>query len=313
MQQWYKTDVVKRFYLYHAMQSVLQLENISEKILLGKKEWNQNPIPEKIKTKNYREIQPVITIVWFVQETLGFKDIPYVNYILQTEELDKLINIPDIEKKSKKELVEEIKKIQEVSQNNTKELDFLKKNKLAFYFQKNIIEIEENKNKINKNLYKWFQFAQRSLDKENQEEDFMEFQSEKHFNKLTQRLQFRFLDEEDKEYIIEEEEYTEMVKRYELELKEEGKKEGKVEGIVQGKAEGIAQGIIQGKTEGITQGKVELLYTLLELKNCCENLEKEDFIKKYKKLGIEKLDKAIEFAKKASSQKEILQFINSLK
>jgi hypothetical protein len=26
MQQWYKTDVVKRFYLYHSLQSVLQLE-----------------------------------------------------------------------------------------------------------------------------------------------------------------------------------------------------------------------------------------------------------------------------------------------
>ena len=34
MQQWYKTDVVKRFYVYHAANSVLQLETLPFKKLL---------------------------------------------------------------------------------------------------------------------------------------------------------------------------------------------------------------------------------------------------------------------------------------
>ncbi len=53
MQQWYKMDVVKRFHLYHSLNSSLQLETLSVKQL------GLNKNNKKIKeTKDYHAIEP---------------------------------------------------------------------------------------------------------------------------------------------------------------------------------------------------------------------------------------------------------------
>ena len=67
MQQWYKPDVVHRFYTYHCINTALQLESLPLKsiALEGDKER---------KIKDYNEIVPVITLVWMVDDTFGFKE-----------------------------------------------------------------------------------------------------------------------------------------------------------------------------------------------------------------------------------------------
>ena len=67
MQQEYKKDVVKRFYVYHAASTVLQLETLEPVKITSKdgKEYTE---------KNYSGIEPVITLVWMVHDNLGFTD-----------------------------------------------------------------------------------------------------------------------------------------------------------------------------------------------------------------------------------------------
>ena len=64
MQQWYKTDVVKRFYVYHCLNTALQLENLPPKNLpMGK---------DKVRTtKDYHLLEPVITLLWMAADTFG--------------------------------------------------------------------------------------------------------------------------------------------------------------------------------------------------------------------------------------------------
>ncbi|MEK7253326.1 MAG: hypothetical protein AAB316_01165 [Bacteroidota bacterium] len=67
MQQDYKPQVVRRFYVYHSVGTALQLENMAEELASSKGE-------EKKKVVLYGKLEPVITIVWMVDDTLGFED-----------------------------------------------------------------------------------------------------------------------------------------------------------------------------------------------------------------------------------------------
>ena len=60
MQQWYKPDVVKRFYIYHAINSGLQLENLPYKSIIrdGKER----------KIRDYSTLEPVITLIWMAED-----------------------------------------------------------------------------------------------------------------------------------------------------------------------------------------------------------------------------------------------------
>jgi len=62
MQQWYKQDIVQRFYVYHAANTVLQLEDLP----------TIQPTKEK-KVKDYRPLMPVKTLIWLVDDTLKVK------------------------------------------------------------------------------------------------------------------------------------------------------------------------------------------------------------------------------------------------
>ena len=67
MQQRYKIDVVKRFYMYHSVSTALQLETLKP-IKITK------PNGETYTEKNYSGLEPVITLIWMVDDMLGFKE-----------------------------------------------------------------------------------------------------------------------------------------------------------------------------------------------------------------------------------------------
>ena len=57
MQQWYKPDVIYRFYTYHCLSTGLQLEDLPVKqVLMTNGKFKE--------VKDYRSIEPVITLIW---------------------------------------------------------------------------------------------------------------------------------------------------------------------------------------------------------------------------------------------------------
>ena len=73
MQQWKKPDIVHRFSLYHSLSSVLQLEDMPLKsIFINKKnriKKDSEKKNERIKVKDYRRLEPVITLIWMVDDS----------------------------------------------------------------------------------------------------------------------------------------------------------------------------------------------------------------------------------------------------
>ncbi|MCP4696356.1 MAG: hypothetical protein GY862_05865, partial [Gammaproteobacteria bacterium] len=62
MQQWYKPDIVQRFYLYHALNTGLQLEELPKnRVVIHRK-------GKLIKVKNYKALEPVLTLIWLVDD-----------------------------------------------------------------------------------------------------------------------------------------------------------------------------------------------------------------------------------------------------
>ncbi len=68
----------------------------------------------------------------------------------------------------------------------------------------------------------------------------------------------------------------------------------------------------RGRAEGKAEGKAETLYTILELKDLNKGINREEFVSTYSHLGAEKLEKVITLAKKASTQEDVLAFLNTL-
>ena len=64
MQQGYKKDVVKRFYLYQGVGVALQLENLPVKEVKGSGR----------KIRDYSGVVPVLTIVWMADDTFKTKE-----------------------------------------------------------------------------------------------------------------------------------------------------------------------------------------------------------------------------------------------
>jgi hypothetical protein len=244
MQQWYKRDVAQRFYLYHALNSGLQLEKLPIK---------RFPFPGKPgkskPAKDYRELEPVFTLIWMVTDTLNFTN-DYVSYLMAPEVVldflknDRLWHEPQI-----KELLEERKKVLEVVRNDTKNLDFLPKNRLVFMFQKNIV-----KSTLLKKYKQWFEFAEKTRDDNNEKKDFAQYQGDDVFSEMIRRLRRDNLTDEDFAYIADAKKNWEEVERLERGIYEDGKKDGEKIGIEKGKSEIVLNMIKQGMTiESIIQ------------------------------------------------------------
>ena len=203
MQQWYKPDVVRRFYLYHCASTTLQLETLAEKKIEIK---NKN---KKAKDRNYKEVQPVLTLVWMVNDNLEFTA-PFVAYTTAPETaLTFLENHSLWEKEDIKELLELRKEILKTLENKHKNLDFLRKNRLIFMFQDNIAKDDKLKK-----YRDWFEFAEKTLNKANKKADFHKFQQKDIFKEIMSLIAKSGLDKEELAYISDEAENIILFKRF---------------------------------------------------------------------------------------------------
>ena len=235
MQQWYKHDVVKRFYLYHAANSVLQLEDLPLK-QIGKEK----------QVKDYSGVLPVKTLIWLVDDALDFtKD--YSIYTMLPEEVgDFLTDTALWSTTNEKQLRTKRKELLKVLENDTKNLLFLKKNQLIFAFQKNIVKNLNEAfaaNQSQKPYMRWFEFAAKTRNKDNKPSDFKKFQSDAIFEEIMRKLNHASLNPVEKDYMH----YFE-----ELEGIAEVKwKEGRKEGVEIGVEMGVEIGVEQEKRANI--------------------------------------------------------------
>lgn len=222
MQQWYKPDVVYRFYTYHCLNTALQLESLPVKDFLlssGKIE----------KVKDYSGLLPVITIIWMVDDCLGFSD-DYVSYTMLPEKVKNLFEETNIWKNG--DIEARVKDILSTIKNDSKGLMFLQKNRLLFAFQKNIV-----KNEKFTRYSAWFTLAEKTLDKLNKKSDFDSYRKDKIFVELMRRLLKSNLTDDDLEYISDYQETREGIERYNEGMRNEGRNEG----IEIGKEQGIEE------------------------------------------------------------------------
>ena len=227
MQQWYKPDIIQRFYLYHALNSGLQLEDLPKERLPVKR-------GRRIKrTTKYRDVEPVITLIWMVDDSLNFTE-NYVSYVMTPELVldflknDRLWQYPEI-----KTLLAERNRLLDIAGNTTKHLDFLPKNRLIFAFQKNIVH-----NTHVEKYDRWFRFAEKSGEEENVEADFVEYREDDIFAEIIRRLEKDVLNQDDLDYIERERQAWEEVRRLERGFYEDGYEEGREVGREVGREEG---------------------------------------------------------------------------
>ncbi len=209
MQQWYKPDIVNRFYVYHTINSALQLEEMPNKNIF----INEDVTKE---TKDYTKLQPVITLIWLVDDTLNFTE-DYVAYNMTPEIVSDFISNEKLwlEKDIQKIIKEREIAINQLN-NDTKNLSFLQKNRLIWAFQKNIVKNE----KFTK--YKaWFELAEKTRNKLNSKSDFIQFEQDKIFAEIIRRISKEVLTDEDVKYIENYDNFWEGVKRYEEGIKNE--------------------------------------------------------------------------------------------
>jgi hypothetical protein len=175
MQQKYKTDVNKRFYLYHCVSTALQLETLEPKVVkrLHNKTYSE---------KNYAGVEPVITLVWMVDDTLNFTD-DFVAFTTLPESAKTFIADENLWQQPLETILTEREKALKILNNDTKDLGFFTENRLIYAFQKNIVN-----NKKNSKYFKWFDFAQKSRNTSNIEEDFSQFNNDEVMGEVIRRL-----------------------------------------------------------------------------------------------------------------------------
>jgi hypothetical protein len=118
------------------------------------------------------------------------------------------------------EILEERARVLEILDNQNKDIDFLSKNRLIFLLQRNIV-----KNKTNAKYRKWFEFAQKTKNPDNKEEDFQEYMDDEIFVEIMKRINKKELSQDDFLYIENETEIREEMERYERGIYEDAKKE----------------------------------------------------------------------------------------
>jgi hypothetical protein len=209
MQQWYKQDVVKRFYLYFCNNTSLQLESIKPQIIPLTKN-------KQYKTKNYEDIEPAITIIWMADDNLGFVD-DIIAFTMLPELFSAFIKDETLwANKNIDDIVAFRNKLLAIAQNDTKNLSFLSKNRLLFALQGNIVL--NHKLGKNENLEKcidWFLFAEKTKNKDNKPEDFESFKKEPIMMEVIELLKTSELTQDDFEYITDYDAYKIGVENYE--------------------------------------------------------------------------------------------------
>ncbi len=217
MQQWYKPDVIKRFYLYHCVSSAVQLEMMpSKSIPAGEEKLREE--------RDYRLLEPVITIVWLVDDTLGTNQ-DFLSYVLTPELLSQYIQKEELwHNHDFNQLLAERNELIKILNNKTKNTQFLAQNKLIFAFQRNIVK----QTKLDPYV-SWFKFAEKTRNENNTADDFEEYAQDEIFAEIIRRINTTSLESYDFVYIKDFKDYAEGFKRLQEGLKEEGREEGREE------------------------------------------------------------------------------------
>ena len=200
MQQRYKKDVVKRFYMYHCVSTTLQLEMLKP-VTLTKSNG------ESYKEKDYSGVEPVLTIVWMVDDNLKFKEDVIVFSTLPEATKD-FITDDTLWSQPLETILEARDKTLKILNNKTKGLDFLQKNKIIYFFQANIA-----KNKHIKPYSKWGIFGEKSKDPNNVESDFEAFKKDKIMAEVIRRLEITRLDPSESVYVSDLFQYENMLEQ----------------------------------------------------------------------------------------------------
>jgi hypothetical protein len=195
MQQKYKRDVNKRFYLYHCVNTAVQLETLTPIVIT-------KPNGDTYTEKDYSGIEPVITIIWMVDDNLNFKD-DMIVFSTLPETATNFIKDENLWSKPIENILEQREKILKILNNTTKDLGFFAQNRLIYLFQNNIIQ-----NKLMATYFKWFDFAQKSRNPNNVEEDFSQFKEDKIMAEVLRRLQKNKLEPQEFKYVSDLEQYA---------------------------------------------------------------------------------------------------------
>jgi hypothetical protein len=175
MQQKYKTDVNKRFYLYHCLGTALQLETLKPKVItqLDGKTYTE---------KNYGGLEPVITLIWMVDDNLNFTD-DFIAFTTLPEAAKDFISNEDLWQQPLDFILKEREKTLKILNNGTKDLDFFSQNRLIYAFQRNIVA----NNRLSE-YFKWFNLAYKSSNTKNTEEDFSQFNDDEVMAEVIKRI-----------------------------------------------------------------------------------------------------------------------------
>lgn len=132
MQQKYKTDVNKRFYLYQCLGTALQLETLEPKVIT---QLNGKTYTEK----DYGGLEPVITLVWMVDDNLNFTE-DFIAFTTLPEAAKTFIADDNLWNQPLETILKERENTLKILNNTTKDLDFFSKNRLIYAFQRNIVK-----------------------------------------------------------------------------------------------------------------------------------------------------------------------------
>jgi len=203
----------------------MQLESLPQKrLVLDRNTRRGRPI------KDYRALEPVLTLIWLADDTLRF-DVPYAAYtmlpelVLEFLQNERLWHQPEI-----RELLAERQRVLALAAKRTKRLSFLAQNRLIFIFQRNII-----KHAPDTRYARWFKFAEKSKNKANAAADFAEFQGDTVFEEIMRRLSHSVWTAEDVEYIEHEHKMWAETARLEHGYYEDGREDGFYEGHAAGR------------------------------------------------------------------------------
>jgi hypothetical protein len=204
------------------------LENTEGGIFFEKKRH----IFVKKTTPNYHHIEPNITLIWMSDDNLGFEQ-DFIAYTPTPEMLIDFIKNPVLWTVENFEaLLAQRDKVLSVLNNDTKGLGFLQKNRMIYAFQSNIV-----KNKKLTKYFHWFEFAEKTKNKDNTKEDFEEYQKNDVMAAITKRLSKEELEAHDIQYIDDYEKFKIELERYNEAIRDEGRQEGEQKGKEEGKIE----------------------------------------------------------------------------
>lgn len=244
MQQWYKTDIVKRFYLYHALNTALQLEGMEIKTF-----WDTQT--QKRETLDYDQVVPVLTLIWMADDSLKF-DEDYISYNLTPSVLTDFVQEKGLWNEDNfLNLMKKRNEILAAMQNKTKGLDFLAQNRLIFAFQKNIVH-NIVKQKKDKRYAKWFAFAEATKNKHNTKDDFKSFKNDEIFSDVIRRLNKEALSDDDFKYIEDYDKFYQQFLRHEASIRKTALAEGMEIGMEKAKEE-LVQSLLKNTNFDISK------------------------------------------------------------